>query len=296
MTTQTKAGIVTIVGPPNAGKSTFLNRVIGQKLSITSDKPQTTRNRIAGIRTDHRSQMIFLDTPGFLTPRSELQRSLRGVALAALRDADVILYFADSTLGPPRALEEAADLTGAPRGPVITVLTKIDLLGSDQRDALSQLVPHASGVSARTGEGVDDLLARALSYLPDSPFLYPEDELSTQTLRFFAAELVRESALERLDAEVPHSIAVEIEEYRESQSPVYIRAVIHVERESQRPIIIGAKGERIRQIGRDARVKIESMLGAPVYLDLWVKTLPNWRRDTRALRRLGFLPSEDHEL
>jgi GTP-binding protein Era len=148
-------------------------------------------------------------------------------------------------------------------------------------------------VSATTGDGVDALLSRLSALLPESAFLYPDDEISTQTVRFFASELVRETALEQLDDEVPYSIACEIEEFRESQSPVYIRAVLHVERDSQKQILIGAGGQRVRSIGRAAREKIEAFLGARVYLDLWVKVLPNWRRNTHALQRFGYSLPED---
>src|SRR5919206_527778 len=216
-----RAGIVTVVGKPNVGKSTLLNRVVGQKLSIVSPKPQSTRDRIVGIRTVGDVQMVVLDTPGLLNPRYALQ-------------------------------------------------------------------------AAMTGEGVDALLDDAASRLPESPFLYPDDEISTQTLRFFAAELVRETALEQLEDEVPYSVACVVEEFREDRSPMYIRAVIYVERESQKRILIGHKGAQIREIGRVARQKIEELVGAPVYLDLWVKVLANWRRDVRSLKRFGYKVPEEY--
>jgi len=289
----TRAGIVTVVGKPNAGKSTFLNRVIGEKLSIVSPKPQSTRDRIVGIHTENDVQMVLFDTPGLLNPRYALQAAMRATALRALEDADVVIYLADITEGYPPSLREAAALTAEPRAPVLLALNKIDLLPVDQRDALRTAHPDASFVSAITGKGIDRLLERAASMLPETPFLYPEDEISTQTVRFFASELVRETALEQLSDEVPYSVACEIEEYRETQSPVYIRAVLHVERDSQKRILIGAKGQRIREIGKLSRAKIERFLGTPVYLDLWVKVLPNWRRNTNALQRLGYrLPEE----
>ncbi|MDF1506116.1 GTPase Era [Roseisolibacter sp. H3M3-2] len=285
-----RAGIVTVVGKPNAGKSTLLNRVVGQKLAITSPKPQSTRDRVVGIRSEEGVQMVVLDTPGLLEPRYALHAAMRGAAIAALRDADVVVYLVDATEGTVPPLETVAALTDAerPRAPVLLALNKLDALEPARREALRAEYPDAFLVSALDGSGVDALLAAAAERLPESPFLYPEDEISTQTLRFFAAELVRETALEQLDDEVPYSVACEIEEFRESRSPVYIRAVLHVERDSQKRILIGAKGTRIREIGRVARAKIEALLEAQVYLDLWVKVLPNWRRDERALRRLGY--------
>ncbi|HEU4642378.1 MAG TPA: GTPase Era [Gemmatimonadaceae bacterium] len=288
-----RAGIVAVVGKPNAGKSTLLNRIVGQKLSITSPKPQSTRDRVVGIRTEGNVQMIIADTPGLLQPRYELQRSMRAAARRALDDADVILYLADATDGAPPPLTEAAELPAPPRAPVITVLNKVDAISSAERAALVASVPEAAPISALTGSGVDELLARVASLLPESPFLYPEDEIGTQPLRFFTAELVRETALEQLEEEVPYSIAVEVEEFREERRPVYIRAVIYVERESQKRILIGHGGSRIREIGRVARGKIEELVGSPVYLDLWVKVLQNWRRNARAVRRFGYEPPEE---
>ena len=285
-----RAGIVTVVGKPNAGKSTLLNRIVGQKLAITSAKPQSTRDRVVGIHTVDDVQMVVLDTPGLLEPRYALHQAMRRTALEALRDADVVLYLVDATEGPPPALRDVAALEERelPRAPVILVLNKTDAMGGGAVESLREAHPDALLISALTGEGVDALLAQAGRRLPESPFLYPEDEISTQTLRFFAAELVREAALEQLEDEVPYSVACVIEEFREDRSPVYIRAVLHVERDSQKRILIGAKGARIRDIGRAARMKIEALIEAPVYLDLWVKVLPNWRRDEHALRRFGY--------
>ena len=288
-----RAGIVTVAGKPNAGKSTMLNRIVGQKLSITSEKPQSTRDRIVGSRTTDDTQMVLLDTPGLLEPRYELQRVMRSTALNALADADVVVYVADATLGPPPSLEEAASIAREAGRHVITVLNKIDRLSADERRALVAQTPDAIPFSALTGEGADILLAAIAERLPESPFLYPEDDVSTQTLRFFAAELIRETALEQLNEEVPYSVACEVEEFREDRSPVYIRATIYVERDSQKRILIGEKGSRIRDIGRAARAKIERLVGGAVYLDLWVKVLANWRRDARALERFGYrMPQE----
>jgi GTP-binding protein Era len=288
-----RAGIVTVAGKPNAGKSTLLNRIVGEKLAIVSPKPQSTRDRIVGIHSTADAQIVLLDTPGLLDPRYALQRAMRATALAALRDADVILYLIDATSGEPEPLAAVAGLDRPPRAPVVLAMNKLDLLPSADGAAMAARMPDAALVSAATGEGVDALVARLGTLLPESPFLYPEDELSTQTVRFFAAELVRETAFEQLEEELPYGVACVIEEFRESQTPVYIRAVLHVERDSQKRILIGSGGRRIRDIGRDARRKIETLVGSPVYLDLWVKVLPNWRRNPSALARLGYTIPED---
>jgi GTP-binding protein Era len=288
-----RAGIITVVGKPNAGKSTLLNRVIGEKLAIVSDKPQSTRDRVVGIRTTSDVQMIILDTPGLLNPRYELQRAMRGTALRALKDADVIVYLADATEGPPPPLEEAAELSAPPSAHVWLVLNKADVVRAESRAALESAFPTARFISARTGEGVEELFADLGAQLPESPFLYPEDEISTASVRFFVSELVRETALEQLSDEVPYALACEVEEFREGQSPVYIRTVLYVERESQKRILIGSGGTRIRAIGKTARVKVEAFVGAPVYLDLWVKVLHNWRKSDSAIRRFGYRLHDD---
>ncbi len=290
----TRAGIVTVVGKPNVGKSTLLNRIVGQKLSIVSEKPQSTRDRIVGIHTTADVQIVIFDTPGLLNPRYTLQRAMRSAALKALADADVVLYLADATDGPPPPLEDVAELSAPPSAPVVPALNKADLLTPPARDALVAASPDAHLISATTGTGIDELLHSLAGRLPESPFLYPEDEVSTQPMRFFVAELVRETALEQLQDEVPYSVACEVEEFRESRTPVYIRAVLYVERDSQKQILIGSKGTRIREIGRAARGKVEALVGAPVYLDLWVKVLANWRRNAQLMQRFGYRISEEH--
>ena len=271
------------------GKSTLLNRLVGQKLAITSQKPQSTRDRVTGILTRDDTQMVFVDTPGLLEPTVALQHVMRATALHALRDADVILHLVDATEKKPATLAELASLSAAQRAPVLTASTKLDLLPEPAHEQLRLAAsPHETVISALTGEGIEDLLSRLREMLPEGPFLYPDDDVSTQHLRFFAAELVRETTLEQLDDEVPHAIACVIEEFREDRNPVYIRAVVYVERDSQKRIVIGHEGARIREIGRAARLKIEALVSSPVYLDLWVKVLPNWRRDQAALRRLGY--------
>ena len=284
----TKAGIVTVAGFPNAGKSSLLNRLIGETLAITSPKAQTTRQRIAGIRSSDNVQMIILDTPGLLEPKDSLQTSMRQAAVVALRDADVILHVADATQKAPPALATAANLTITPRAPVLLVFNKIDLLNHDQRQLLANEHPDALLCSALSGEGLPELVKQITVLLPTSPYLYPEDELSTQPLRFFCAECVRQAALEQLGEEVPHALACEIEEFREGSSPLYIRAVLYVERESQKRIVIGANGQQIKKLGKAARTSIEGFLGQQVYLDLWVKVYPNWRRSRAAVTRFGY--------
>ncbi len=270
------------------GKSTLLNRLVGQKLAITSPKPQTTRNRVVGIATIGDTQMVFVDTPGLLEPQHALHERMRASALRALHDADVIVYMAEAALGPPPGLHTLGGPVDGVRAPTIVVLNKLDQLSASARTALCALVPEAVLVSAVTGEGVDGLIARISAALPDGPLLFPADELSTQPLRFFAAELVREVALEQLDDEVPYSVACAIEEFREERSPMYIRATLYVERDSQKRILIGAKGARIRELGSAARLRIEALVGASVYLDLWVKVAPHWRREPHVLDRLGY--------
>jgi len=289
----TKSGFVALAGRPNTGKSTLLNRLVGQTLSITSAKPQSTRTRVVGIRTDGDVQMIFVDAPGLMDPEYALHHAMRGTAVRAIKDADVVVHLADATEGPPAPLAEAAALDAPLRTPVIVALNKADLLAPAARDALARAVPDAVLLSARTGEGTDVLLARLAAALPESPFHFPSDDLATQPLRFFAAELVRETVFEQLEEELPYAVACEIEEFRESTSPMYIRAVLYVERDSQKAIVIGAQGGRIRAIGTAARRKIEALVGSPVYLDLWVKVLRDWRRDASALRRFGYATPED---
>lgn len=289
----TRAGIVTVAGKPNAGKSTLLNRMIGQKLAITSQKPQSTRDRVVGIVTTADTQIVIFDTPGLLEPKYALQQSMRSTSLRALSDADVIVYLSDGTNGPPVPLTEAAGLDHAPRAPVITVINKSDQLNASRRAELEAASPDAVIISATTGDSVDNLVKKISAMLPESPFLYPDDDVSTQSVRFFVAEMVRETVLEQLHDEVPYSVAVGIEEFREGRSPLYIRAVIYVERESQKRIIIGSGGARIRDVGQVSRKKIETFVNESVYLDLWVKVAPNWRRSTSALERFGYHVGKD---
>lgn len=289
----TRAGFVTLVGRPNAGKSTLLNRLVGERLAIVSAKPQSTRERVVGILSDDASQLIFLDTPGLLEPRYALHKAMLHSAHQAIDDADVILYLVDAQRDKPEDLVTLGQLPAPPRAPVIVVFNKSDGVSAARREELSALAPDASWISAATGDGCEALLARVRAALPESPFFYDADDVSTQQMRFFVAEFLRETVLEQLDDEVPYGIAVGIEEFREAEDPVYIRAFLYVERESQKGIVVGAGGSRIKAIGQAARARIEPLVGRKVFLDLRVKELKNWRKDRNALARLGYrLPEE----
>ena len=282
-----KAGIVAVVGKPNVGKSTLLNRIIGEKLSITSPKPQSTRDRVVGIYTTDDSQMVILDTPGLLNPRYALQEAMRATALRALNDADVVIYLGDATEGEPEPLATAASLEKPLSAPIVVALNKSDALTDGERQRLGA-DDSFKLVSARNGDGIAELMSAVGEKLPESPFLYPPDEISTQPVRFFVAELIRETVLEQLHDEIPYSVAVQVEEFREDRSPVFVRAVIYVERESQKAIIIGAKGSQIKRIGEASRRKIEAFVGTQIYLDLWIKVLANWRKKADTLSRFGY--------
>lgn len=286
--TATRAGFLAIVGKPNAGKSTLLNRLVGQKLAITSPKPQSTRDRVVGIVMTDDAQIVLLDTPGLLDPKYALQEAMQTSALKALEDADVILYLIDGQEGEPVSLREAARIDKDPKAPVITVVNKSDLLSVARREELHTKLPVAMFLSALTGEDVPALLEIVAEKLPESPYLYPEDEVSTQSVRFFVSEMIRETALELLHEEIPYSIACEIEEYREGRSPHFIRAVIYVERESQKGMVVGARGSMVKKIGENSRKKIESFVGVKVYLELQVKVLENWRKKPGSLERFGY--------
>ncbi len=283
----TRAGHVALVGKPNAGKSTLLNRLLGLKLAITSPKPQSTRVSAVGIVSTESYQMVLLDTPGLLDPAYTLQRSMLASAIRSLREADVAVLVHDATTGPAPTLESLVPAgTPLPRVQLVWA-NKADLLNAGNRAQLDA-TPDLIVGSAETGEGIEQLLNHVSRRLPVSPFLYPADELSTQPVRFFAAEAIRECALAILHEEVPYGIFVDIEEFRENKSPIYIRAVVYVERDSQKGIVLGAKGRTIREIGTSARTLIERLVENPVYLDLWVKVMPDWRKDAVALRRFGF--------
>ncbi len=283
-----RCGIVVLAGVPNAGKSTLLNALVGEPLAIISPKPQTTRIPVRGLITDDDSQIVLVDPAGLMEPGYAMQRAMRGAALEAVRDADVVVHVHPLPNWPAPPL---ATLAGPSRGAALLVFTKADLVPVDQRPPLPE---GALVVSAETNEGVPELLAAIRARLPEGPFLYDPDDVGTQPLRFFAAEFVREAVYAALEEELPYSVAVEVDEFREGDEPVYIRATLAVERESQKPIVLGKGGRTIRTIGTAARERIAAFLGRRVYLDLWVTVWPHWRRDRGVLARLGLaLPEED---
>jgi GTP-binding protein Era len=295
----TRAGLVALVGRPNAGKSTLMNALIGEKLSIVTAREQTTRERVLGILTEEDTQMVFVDTPGLLEPRYLLHESMVGEALAAVSDADVVLLLLDPTQSDPSVSgEEVLDrLRG--RGDALKVaINKIDAADPESIAGLAiwsmeQFGREPRGISARTGAGLTELREELAAALPRSPFLYPPEDLAAQPVRFFVAELIRETVFEEYSQEIPYATAIRIEEYRESEEPVYIRAEILVDRGSQKGILIGKGGRAIKRLGKRAREKIESFTGDRVYLDLWVKPLPGWRKKASTLKRLGYHVPED---
>ncbi len=275
----TQCGTVVLAGRPNVGKSTLLNALVGEHLAIVSPKPQSTRLPVVGLLTRGDAQFIFTDSPGLLEPQYALHEAMRAAALRALRDADVIAYLHPLPEQPAPDLQTVARLDTPPRAPVVTVYTKADLVS---------LPPDALAVSALTGEGLPALLDALLAHLPAGPFHYDPEEMATQPTRFFAAEFVREAAFELLHEELPYSVAVEIDEFREGANPVYIRAVVLVERDGQKGIVIGEAGRTIKALGIAARAKIEALLGRSVFLELHVKVLRKWRRHASSLKRLGY--------
>lgn len=284
-----------LVGYPNAGKSSLMNRLVEQKLSIVTPLAQTTRERVLGIDTRDGVQTVFVDTPGLVEPRYLLHRSMLHLATEVIADADVVLLLVDaaSPQGIPEFSPDVVELLGRARS-LLVVANKLDAAGPEQVRAVEEWAgerfPRAAflAVSAVDGQGTGALREEIVRRLPESPFLYPEDEVSSQPVRFFVSELVREAAFELFEKEVPYSVAVKVDEYREGEIPIYIRATLYVERPSQKAIVIGSGGQAIRRLGTSARARIEEFVGAPVYLDLWVKVLPRWRKDALSLQRLGF--------
>ncbi|HIA73969.1 MAG TPA: GTPase Era [Gemmatimonadetes bacterium] len=297
----TRAGYITLVGRPNAGKSTLLNHLVGEHLSIVTAKAQTTWQRVTGILSTGNDQMIFLDTPGLLEVRDLLQRTMLRAALEALAEADIIILVVDATTGPS-SRETASTLTALKENaaPLHVALNKVDIADKEAIRAWenwvdTELVGSVYRLSSLTGEGVDTLLVGVRADLPVGPFLYPEQDIASDPVRFFVAELVRETIFELYQQEIPYSTFCQVEEFREGQDPVYIQVQIFVERQSQKGILIGKKGRAIRELGELARTKVEHFLDERVYLDLWVKPLKAWRKNRAYLSQLGFRLPEDDE-
>lgn len=285
-----RAGFCALAGLPNVGKSTLLNRLVGTDLSVVTAKPQTTRRRLRAIYTDEDHQAVFVDTPGLVEPRYRLHEAMREDALRAKRDADVRLWVVDAAFD--RSVEAARELDAPDPDADVLALNKVDRVDEGRRDELVEGF-RATGWSAvvptvaTEGTGVERLRDEVLRRLPESPPLYPEDQLATAPVRRFVAEFVREACFRELEEEVPYCVAVSVEEYRESEEPLYIAADVFVERPSQKGIVIGEGGRMIRRIGTCARGRIEAFVGRKVYLDLRVKVLPKWRKKKSQLVRLG---------
>ena len=291
-----KAGFISVLGRPNVGKSTLFNSILGEKIAIVSEKPQTTRNRILGIRNAENSQFIFIDTPGIHHGKSILNQRMVSTAIESGKDADVLLFLVDASAP---VVEEDRQMVGSLKGSKgipFLVINKIDLVRKEsllpimdeyrKLHSFEGIIP----VSALTGESVSLLLEEILKVLPESPPYYPEDMITDQTERFIVAEIIREKVIRHSYQEIPFSTAVTIESFEErpEKDLVVIKATIHVERDSQKQIVIGKGGQKLKKIGETARKEIETSLGRKVFLELWVNVEKNWTRDPRALDRLGY--------
>lgn len=292
-----RSGFVAVMGRPNVGKSTLINGYVGQKVAIVSPKPQTTRRRLRGILTLPEAQIVFTDTPGFHEPRHKLGEYMVETAIRAIPDADVVLFVVDvSTLPGARDSQLARLIQQRATGACILVMNKVDLVtpdkGEERREAYLSLTDcdHWLMFSATEGHNHDELLDLIIQYLPPGPQLYPADQITDQPLRFMAAELVREQVLAHLYEEVPHWVAVAVEEFEERREDLtYIEAIVYAAKESQKGIIIGQGGKMLKRIGKAARKEMELLLGTKVYLELWVKVRTGWPRDELALRDLGYV-------
>jgi GTP-binding protein Era len=286
----THSGFIGLLGRPNVGKSTLLNRLLGQKLAITSPKPQTTRNRLAGVLNRGAAQLVFFDTPGVHEGEKLLNRFLVREALACLPDVDAAVFLVDAAEGLRPGDEALAARLRTAATPVLLGVNKVDV-GSAPTEAFSGLLPFHSchRLSALTGEGIEGLLDALSGLLPEGPEYYPEDQLTDRSERFIAQEFVREKIFELTGEEVPYSVAVTVDRWEERDTGVVaVYATIHVERDSQKGIIIGKAGRMIREVGHRARLDLEALLDTRVFLDLHVSVDKNWTKDPRGLQRYGY--------
>jgi GTP-binding protein Era len=291
-----KSGFISIIGRPNVGKSTLLNLLLGEKIAIVSDKPQTTRNRILGIKNHPAGQIIFLDTPGIHRAQSRLNRSMVKVALATYSEVDGVCFMIEADRSDNDENDFILETLTKVEKPVFLVINKIDLVPKgdllpimerySRLRSFEQIIP----ISALLGDGVETFVDELLKILPEGPRLFPEDMITDLPERFLVAELIREKVFQLTQEEIPYATAVVVEDFkeREEKNLIVIRATIQVERESQKGILIGKRGQMLKEIGRLAREEIEALLGARVFLELWVKEEKSWREDPQALRRLGY--------
>jgi GTP-binding protein Era len=294
-----KSGFISILGRPNVGKSTLFNRLLGDKIAIIAEKPQTTRNRILGIKHVEGGQLIFLDTPGIHQGRSELSQRMVRTAIASGRDADVLLFLIEAASPLVEKDQQMIESLTGSKGVSFLVINKMDLVKRKNllpiMDQYQKLHPFKEiiPISAMSGEGIDILLEEILRVLPESPPYYPEDMVTDQTERFWVSEMIREKVIHQTYQEIPYSTAVTIEEFKEhsEKNLVVIKATIHVERDSQKKILIGKGGEKMRRIGEAARKEVEAFLGTRVFLELWVTVERNWTQNPQALNRLGYPPT-----
>ena len=288
-----KAGFVNIIGNPNVGKSTLMNALVGEKLSIITSKAQTTRHRIMGIVNGEDFQIVYSDTPGILKPAYKLQESMMNFVHGAVDDADVILYVTDTVEQSDRS-ENIVERVNRSGIPAIVVINKIDLTTPEQLEVLvdqwQQKMPEAViiPVSAKEQVGMKGVLDAILERLPEGEPFYPKDTLTDKTLRFFASEIIREKILLNYDKEIPYCCEIEIDTYKEEPNIDRISATIYVARQSQKGIVIGHKGERLKKVGQKAREDMERFLGKKVFLQLFVKVQEDWRNSERQLRRFGY--------
>ncbi len=294
-----KSGFISILGRPNVGKSTLFNRLIGDKIAIIAEKPQTTRNRILGIKHVEGGQLIFLDTPGIHPGRSELSQRMVRTAIASGRDAEVLLFLIEATSPLVEKDQKMIESLQGSNGVPFLVINKMDMVKRKNLlpiiDQYRRLHPFKEIllVSAMTGEGTDILIGEILKVLPEAPPYFPQDMITDQTERFWVSERIREKVIHQTYQEIPYSTAVTIDEFKEhsEKNLVIIKATIHVERDSQKRILIGKGGEKIRRIGEAARKEVEAFLGVKVFLELWVSVERNWTQNPRALNRLGYPPT-----